>query len=78
MDKVEKLKSIEEEKKEVEDKLQIVVKKISTSHIFTRSEIMEILRGKAQQLGKTFDDRLMVGTVGYPNVGKSSVINVIC
>jgi len=78
VDKVEKLKSIEEEKKEVEDKLQIVAKKISTSHIFTRSEIMEILRGKAQQLGKTFDDRLMVGTVGYPNVGKSSVINVIC
>jgi len=54
------------------------MKKISTSHIFTRLEIMEILRGKAQLLGKTFDARLMVGTVGYPNVGKSSVINVIC
>ena len=39
---------------------------------------MEILLGKARALGKTFDDRLMVGTVGYPNVGKSSVINVIC
>jgi len=23
------------------------------------------------------DDRLMVGTIGYPNVGKSSVINVL-
>lgn len=39
---------------------------------------MEILRGKALQLNKTFDDRLMIGFVGYPNVGKSSVINVIC
>ena len=24
------------------------------------------------------DGRLMVGTVGFPNVGKSSVINVLC
>ena len=46
--------------------------------MFTRSEVMEILRGKAQAKSKTYDDRLMVGFVGYPNVGKSSVINVIC
>jgi len=29
-------------------------------------------------LGKNYDNKLMVGTVGYPNVGKSSVINVLC
>jgi large subunit GTPase 1 len=28
--------------------------------------------------GKNSDERLMVGMVGYPNVGKSSVINVLC
>lgn len=27
---------------------------------------------------KNKDDRLMVGMIGYPNVGKSSVINVLC
>lgn len=27
---------------------------------------------------KKKDERLMVGMVGYPNVGKSSVINVLC
>ena len=27
---------------------------------------------------KNPDKRLMVGTVGYPNVGKSSLINVLC
>ena len=70
--------TVEEEKQLHEERLKEIVKKISTSHIFTRSEIMEILLGKARALGKTFDDRLMVGTVGYPNVGKSSVINVIC
>lgn len=51
---------------------------INTSKVFVRSELMEILRFKAKEKGKTYDDRLMVGMVGYPNVGKSSVINVIC
>ena len=27
---------------------------------------------------KSYNDRLMIGMVGYPNVGKSSVINVLC
>ena len=39
---------------------------------------MEILRSKAKEKSKNFDNRLMVGMVGYPNVGKSSVINVVC
>ena len=33
---------------------------------------------KARADKRTPDDRLMVGMVGYPNVGKSSVINVLC
>ena len=37
-----------------------------------------MLRLKAKKDGKKYDDRLMVGMVGYPNVGKSSVINVLC
>eukprot|EP00347_Sterkiella_histriomuscorum_P015203 403357921 len=70
--------TVEEEKKQRFEKLNEIVQKLSTPHIFTRTEIMDILRGKSLQMGKTFDDRLMIGFVGYPNVGKSSVINVIC
>lgn len=39
---------------------------------------MTLLRQKAREYNKNYDNRLMVGTVGYPNVGKSSVINVLC
>mmetsp|Transcript_4268 Transcript_4268/g.4053 ORF Transcript_4268/g.4053 Transcript_4268/m.4053 type:complete len:125 (+) Transcript_4268:876-1250(+) len=35
-----------------------------------------MLCDKASKVKK--DERLMVGMVGYPNVGKSSVINVLC
>lgn len=33
---------------------------------------------RAKDPERPSSDRLMVGTVGYPNVGKSSVINVLC
>ena len=39
---------------------------------------MSLLAMRARSDGRTPDDRLMVGMVGYPNVGKSSVINVLC
>jgi len=39
---------------------------------------MALLKKKAKELNRNYDNRLMVGTVGYPNVGKSSVINVLC
>lgn len=39
---------------------------------------MEFLEAKVQEFGKSYKDRLNVGTVGYPNVGKSSLINVLC
>jgi len=39
---------------------------------------MNLLQKGVKLLGKNYEDKLMVGTVGYPNVGKSSVINVLC
>ena len=32
----------------------------------------------AKKMERNFDNKLNVGTVGYPNVGKSSLINVLC
>lgn len=51
---------------------------INTTEVFSRDQFMKILRTRAVQRGKNPNDRLMVGTVGYPNVGKSSLINVLC
>lgn len=39
---------------------------------------MLILTQSAISMGKNPTERLNVGTVGYPNVGKSSLINVLC
>ena len=38
---------------------------------------MSLLKQKARAEDCNPDNRLVVGTVGYPNVGKSSVINVL-
>lgn len=46
--------------------------------MFNREEILDLLKEKAKIENKTHNDRLMIGMVGYPNVGKSSVINVLC
>lgn len=51
---------------------------INSSHIFNRHQLLSLLGMRARIDGRTPDDRLMVGMVGYPNVGKSSVINVLC
>jgi len=40
--------------------------------------LLTLLSQKAEKRKKNPDNRLMVGTVGYPNVGKSSLINVLC
>jgi len=57
-----------------------VVKKaeLNSTRVFSREDLLEYLRGRARGLGKDHTDRLHVGTVGYPNVGKSSLINVLC
>lgn len=46
--------------------------------MFKRDELLSMLKEKAKLDSKNHEDRLMVGMVGYPNVGKSSVINVLC
>ena len=51
---------------------------LSTTEIFSRAQLLTFLKRKARALRESPDDeRLVVGTVGYPNVGKSSVINVL-
>jgi large subunit GTPase 1 len=52
----------------------------NTTHVFNRAELLALLKhySKSVNLKRTAKERLMVGTVGFPNVGKSSVINVLC
>lgn len=66
----------------------------NTTEVFTRAQLMATLKrrvkgmlaayraeqkeGNENQSEEELTRRLVVGTVGYPNVGKSSVINVIC
>ena len=73
------LKEMEGETKVTEDKVPEKKKlELNTTEIFSRNQLMEFLESKVQEFGKSYKDRLNVGTVGYPNVGKSSLINVLC
>ena len=49
-----------------------------TSKVFTRDELLVLLRYGALKKGSDEDNKFTIGTVGYPNVGKSSIINVLC
>ena len=76
-------KKAEDNKTESKEDMQKEVKKesrvqVGTTKIFSRDDILAYLRMRAQERGKDHTDRLNVGTVGYPNVGKSSLINVLC
>ena len=51
---------------------------VNTPTVFTRPMLLDLLRGKALLKSKDASQRLNVGMVGYPNVGKSSLINVVC
>jgi large subunit GTPase 1 len=68
----------EEEKKQLDEEAKAALTYINSTHVFNRAELLALLGFKARLDEKTPDDRLMVGMVGYPNVGKSSVINVLC
>lgn len=68
---------IEEVQKE-EHNPRKLLELINTTHMFNRDEILDLLKEKANLEKKNREDRLMVGMVGYPNVGKSSAINVLC
>ena len=51
---------------------------LSTCEVFSRAQLLTWLKKKARAKEDSEDEeRLVVGTVGYPNVGKSSVINVL-
>lgn len=52
----------------------------NTTHLFNRGELLALLKHYSRSVKKanSSSNRLMVGTVGFPNVGKSSVINVLC
>jgi len=52
---------------------------LSTTEVFSRAQLLTYLKkhARAMQAELDTDERLYVGTVGYPNVGKSSVINVL-
>jgi large subunit GTPase 1 len=46
--------------------------------MFNRMELLALLKSYSAEHHANSDERLMVGMIGYPNVGKSSVINVLC
>lgn len=66
---------IEIKKPKANDEREI---KFNTTEIYTRELLIELLNKVAKEKQRNHDKRLFVGTVGYPNVGKSSLINVLC
>ena len=68
----------QEDNEEGQEPAQQRVVEFNTPTVFTRDDMLQILNRKAKSLNKDSASKLMVGTVGYPNVGKSSLINVLC
>ena len=69
----------EEGKEQIKEEVEVKKEpKINSTTIFSRDDLLFCLNAVADVLRKNPDNRLMVGTVGYPNVGKSSLINVLC
>lgn len=52
---------------------------LNATKVFSRLELLTYLKQKSRALQKELktEERIVIGTVGYPNVGKSSVINVL-
>ena len=81
MEADEQDKAINQVKRKQEAELAVNLERIgkgelvlNSTHLFNRSELMALLKHYSQG----HKERFTVGTVGYPNVGKSSVINVLC
>jgi ribosome biogenesis GTPase A len=50
----------------------------NTPSLLSRGQLLRLLRQRRGEVKfEDPNDRLVIGTVGYPNVGKSSVINVL-
>ena len=53
----------------------------SDYRIFTRNDLVQYMKEEGEKISKNENDKnkntLMVGFIGYPNVGKSSIINVL-
>ena len=53
----------------------------SDYRIFTRNDLIQYIKEEGEKIPKNENDKnknsLMVGFIGYPNVGKSSIINVL-
>lgn len=50
----------------------------NTTELLSRGKLLRLLRQRRNDIEfEDPSDRLVIGTVGYPNVGKSSVINVL-
>ncbi|CAB3259623.1 unnamed protein product [Arctia plantaginis] len=60
----------------VEEKKEIVIKVQNSHEIFDREQLLEVLKNVSVDKLKN-PPRLTVGMIGYPNVGKSSTVNVI-
>lgn len=62
----------DESSKIVDDNLEV----LNSYEIFDREKLLEVLKGQKIAVLKT-PPRLTVGMIGYPNVGKSSTVNVL-
>ena len=78
IDKIENAKKREAELELANNLARIKSKelRLSSTHLYNRAELMALLKHYSKER-EDKDERFMVGTVGYPNVGKSSVINVL-
>jgi len=69
----------EEEDEEDEEEVEKVEPEkpefnINTSRVYNREDLLSLLNQESKRKNKP----VTVGMIGYPNVGKSSVINVLC
>lgn len=71
-------KELETRKRKLDETLDEDLQ-LSTITVFSRAQLLTLLKKRARLMCEEddTDERLMVGTIGYPNVGKSSVINVL-